>query len=66
MGVFGSRTEDSCGREEKKSSGLEEEPEKEMGDLGVRLSPVMVTGRQKRDASVEKRVKASWSSVETV
>lgn len=50
----------------KKSSGLDEDPEKGIAGCGVRVSPVMVTGRQKRDASELKRVKASWSSVETV
>lgn len=37
-----------------------------MAVCGVRVSPVIVTGRQKRDESELKRAKASWSSVETV
>jgi hypothetical protein len=42
-----------------------EEPEKGIGDNGVRLSAVMVTGRQKIEGSEVKRLKASWSSEET-
>lgn len=42
----------------------EEENEDEEGIVGrgVRLSEVMVMGRQKREGSVVKVVKASWSS----
>jgi hypothetical protein len=42
-----------------------EEPVKEIGVRGVRVSPVMVTGRQKVEGSVVKWLKASWSSEET-
>lgn len=38
---------------------------KGIGSSGVRLSEVIVTGRQKVELSEVKRVKASWSSEET-
>lgn len=64
MGVLGWRTEDSWGRAEKKafSEGL---PWKEIGASGVKVSAVMVTGRQKVEVSELKRVNASCSSAET-
>jgi hypothetical protein len=40
-------------------------PWKEIGGSGVRVSAVMVTGRQKVEGSELKRVKASCSSAET-
>lgn len=38
------------------------EDEEEIVGRGVRLSEVMVMGRQKREESVVKVLKASWSS----
>lgn len=64
MGVLGCRTEDSCGRAEKKESA-DGVPWKEIGANGVRVSAVMVTGRQKVEVSELKRAKASCSSEET-
>lgn len=48
-----------------KNSSGDEVPENEIGSSGVRLSDVMVTGRQKVEGSEVKRPKASWSSDET-
>lgn len=64
MGVLGWRTEDSWGRAEKKafSEGL---PWKGIGASGVRVSAVMVTGRQNVEESELKRANASCSSGET-
>lgn len=64
MGVLGWRTEDSWGRAEKKafSDGL---PWKEIGASGVRVSAVIVAGRQKVEGSELKRANASFSSAET-
>ena len=56
---MGCRTDESLGSVEKKSSGLEDDPENGIGSSGVNLSDVMVTGRQKLDASELKREKAS-------
>jgi hypothetical protein len=64
MGVLGWRTEDSWGRAEKKAF-VEGLPWKEIGASGVRVSAVMVTGRQKVEESELKRVNASCSSAET-
>lgn len=64
MGVLGWRMEDSWGRAEMKASA-EGLPWKEIGDNGVRVSAVMVTGRQKVEVSELKRVNASCSSEET-
>lgn len=66
MGVLGCRIEEIWRSEEKNASGLDAEPEKGIGVSGVRVSAVMVTGRQKVEGSVVKRLKASWSSGETV
>lgn len=55
----------SCGREVKNASGSAGDPVKGTGVRGVRLSDVIVTGRQKVEVSEVKRVKASWSSEET-
>lgn len=51
----------------KNASGLvgELEPVKGIAGKGVRVSAVMVTGRQKVEGSVVNRLKASWSSEET-
>ena len=65
MGVLGWRTEDSWGRAEKKAFG-EGLPWNEIGSSGVRVSAVMVTGRQKIEESELKRANASCSSAETV
>lgn len=46
MGVFGWSRSLRLGREESKSEDV-----KEMGDCGCRDSPVMVTGRAKREES---------------
>lgn len=64
MGVLGCRTEDSWGRAEKKESA-DGVPWKEIGVKGVRVSAVMVTGKQKVEVSELKRAKASCSSEET-
>lgn len=64
MGVLDWRTEDSWGRAEKKSS-VDELPWKGIGASGVRVSAVMVTGRQKIEESELKRANASCSSEET-
>lgn len=64
MGVLGCRTEESCGRAEKKESA-DGVPWKGIGVSGVRVSAVMVTGRQKVEVSELKRAKASCSSEET-
>jgi len=53
---LGSRTEESWESEERKS---EEVPLNGSGLSGVRLSAVMVTGRQKLEVSALKAVKAS-------
>lgn len=62
---MGWRTEEIAGSEEKKLSGLDAVPLNGIGLSGVRLSPVMVTGRQKLEVLALKVVKASWSSWET-
>lgn len=62
---MGCRTDESCGSDEKNASGPEEAPEKGIWSSGVRLSDVMVTGRQKLEVSEVKRLKASCSSEET-
>lgn len=49
----------------KNASGSVGEPVNSIGLRGVRLSDVIVTGRQKVESSEVKRVKASWSSGET-
>ena len=64
MGVWGLRMEERLEREGQKDS--DEDEEKGIGDWGARLSEVMVMGRQKREESLVKVVKASWSSGETV
>lgn len=65
IGALGCRTEESWGSEVKNASEVAEEPLNGMGSRGVRLSEVIVTGRQKVELSELKRVKASWSSEET-
>lgn len=50
----------------KKTFGSVGEPVNWIGERGVKLSEVIVTGRQKVESSELKRVKASWSSGETV
>lgn len=64
MGVLVCRTLDSCERLEPKelSEGV---PWKGIGSSGVRVSPVIFTGRQKREASELKLAKAFFSSEET-
>lgn len=54
-----------CGREVKNAFGSVGDPVNGIGVSGVRLSDVIVTGRQKVDVSEVKRVKASWSSEDT-
>lgn len=61
---MGCRTLDSCERSEAKESS-EDVPWKGIGSSGVRVSPVIVTGRQKREASELKLAKAFLSSEET-
>jgi hypothetical protein len=61
---LGCRTDESCGSDEKNASGPEE-PVNGIGSSGVRLSDVIVTGRQKLEVSEVKRLKASCSSEET-
>jgi hypothetical protein len=61
---LGWRIVDSWGREVMNDS-LVGSPWKDRAGRGVRLSDVMVTGRQKVEGSELKRVKASCSSEET-
>lgn len=63
---MGCRIEEIWESEEKNASGVVGEPVKGIVVRGVRLSAVMVTGRQKIEGSEVKRLKASWSSEETV
>ena len=62
---MGFRMDEICGSEEKNDSGEDADPENGIGSRGVRLSDVIVTGRQKLVVSELKRLKASWSSWET-
>lgn len=62
---MGCKTDEICDSEEKNTSGELDEPKNGIGSRGVKLSDVMVTGRQKLEVSELKWPKASWSSWET-